>query len=81
MTQPQTSGMPKSKLQRDGRTDHFGQIARGDGDFAKDPKHHDRRLRIMIAAGLREVASGGDAELDAEMLQQDRHQVGDQDDA
>ncbi len=34
----------------------------------------------MIAAGLGEIAPGGDAELDAEMLEEDRHQVGDHDD-
>ena len=34
----------------------------------------------MIAAGLGEIASGGDAELDAQMLEQDRHEIGDHDD-
>ena len=29
---------PKEKLQPDGRPDDFSQIARGDGDFAKDPE-------------------------------------------
>ena len=38
------------------------------------------RLGIVIAAGLGQVAAGGDAELDAEMLEQDRHEVGDHDD-
>ena len=35
----------------------------------------------MIAAGLREIASGRDAELDAQMLEEDRHEIGDHDDA
>ena len=34
----------------------------------------------MIAAGLGQIAAGGDAELDAQVLEQDRHQVGDHDD-
>ena len=34
----------------------------------------------MIAAGLRQIASRGDAELDAQMLEQDRHEIGDHDD-
>ena len=29
----------------------------------------------MIAAGLGKITSGSDAELDAEMLQQDRHEI------
>ena len=37
--------------------------------------------RVVIAAGLREVASAGDAEARGERLQQDRHQVRDHDDA
>ena len=35
----------------------------------------------MVAARLRQVAAGGDAEFDAQMLKQDRHQVGNHDDA
>ena len=33
----------------------------------------------MVAAGLGDIASGGDAQLDAEMLEQDRHEIGNQD--
>ena len=39
------------------------------------------RARVVIAAGLGEVAAAGDAEARGERLQQDRHQVGDHDDA
>ena len=39
------------------------------------------RRRVAVAARLREIASAGDAEPDGERLQQDRHQVGDQDHA
>ena len=39
------------------------------------------RPRVVIAAGLREVAAAGDAEPRGERLQQDRHQVREHDDA
>ena len=39
------------------------------------------RPRVAVAAGLGEVASAGDAEARGQRLQQDRHQVGDHDDA
>ena len=35
----------------------------------------------MVAAGLGEVAACGNAEFDAQMLKQNRHQVGNHDDA
>ena len=35
----------------------------------------------MIAAGLGEIATGGDAEFDAQMLEQDRHEIGNHDDS
>ena len=70
----------EEKLQGDGRADHLGQIARGNRDFAKNPKKPNRRRRVMIAASLREIASGGHAQFDAQMLEQDRHEVGEHDD-
>ena len=33
----------EEQLQRDGRADHLGQIARGDGDFAENPQKPDGR--------------------------------------
>ena len=80
MTQPQTSGMPKSSCRRDGRTDDFSEIARRNRQLADDPEKPDGRLGVMIAAGLREIAPRGDTELDAQMLEQDRHEVRDHDD-
>ena len=65
MQTPASSGMPKSRFKRDGRADHFGQIAGGDGEFADDPEAKRNRPAEMIAAGLGEVAAGGDAEFDA----------------
>ena len=71
----------EEQVERDGRADDLGQIARRDRDLAEDPQHDRDRLRVAVAAGLREVASAGDAEAHGERLQQDRHQVRDQDDA
>ena len=82
MITPASSGRPNSSLQRDRGADHFREVAGGDGDFAEDPEREcEVRRRVMIAAGLREVAAGGDAELGGERLEQDRHEVGDQNDA
>ncbi len=70
----------EEKLQGDGRADDLREIAGGDGHLAQDPEEPDGGPRIMIAAGLREVATGDDAELDAQVLQQDRHEIRDHDD-
>src|SRR4030095_2042572 len=70
----------KEKLQADRRTDHFGQIACCDCDFAKNPQSPHRRSRVMVAAGLREITSGSNTEFDAEMLEQDRHEIRNHDD-
>src|SRR5204862_3613613 len=60
------------------RADHLGKIARGYRDLAEDPESHGYRPRVVIPARLREVASAGNAEAHGEGLQQDRHQVGDE---
>ena len=49
--------------------------------LAGQPQREVDRLRIMVAAGLGEVAPGGDAQPRGQRLQHDRHQVRDQDDA
>ncbi len=71
----------EQQVERDGGADHFGQVAGGDGDLAEDPQNDGGRPRVAVAAGLGEVAAAGDAEPRGERLQQDRHQVGDHDDA
>ena len=65
----------KEQLQGDGRADDFRQITGGDGDFGENPEKPDDRRRIMVAAGLRQIASGGDTELDGQMLEQNRHEI------
>ena len=70
----------EQELQRDRRADHLGQVAGDDRQLAGDPEHEVDRSRIVVAAGLGEVAAGGDAEPGGERLQQDRHQVRQHDD-
>ena len=65
----------KEQIQGDGRADHFGEIARRDGQFADDPKAKGDGLAVVVAAGLGEVASGRDPQFEGEALEQDRHEV------
>ena len=44
-------------------------------------KHETHRAGVVVAARLRQVPTGDDAELESERLEQNRHQVGEQDDA
>ena len=39
----------------------FGEVAGGDRELAEDPQDERDRPRVAVAAGLREIASGGDA--------------------
>ncbi len=70
----------EQQLQRDRGTDHLGQVAGDDRHLAQQPQGHGDRLRIMVAAGLGQVASGDDAQLGRQRLQQDRHHIRQQDD-
>jgi hypothetical protein len=71
----------EEKLQPDGRADNLRQIAGSDGEFAKNPEKPDCRCRVVIAAGLGKVAASDHPEFDAQMLEQDGHQIGDHDDS
>ena len=71
----------EQQVERDGGAEHLGEVAGGDGDFAEDPQADGGLARVVVAAGLGEVAAAGDAEARGERLQQDRHQVRDHDDA
>jgi hypothetical protein len=71
----------EEQLQADGGADDLGEVARGDGDFAEEPLEPDDGQGIVVAAGLGEIAAGDDAELDAEVLQQNGHEIGDENDA
>src|SRR6266576_6810065 len=63
----------EKKLQGDGGTDHFRQIASRDGYFTENPKKPDRGWRVMISAGLGQVAPCRYAQFDAQMLEQNCH--------
>ena len=71
----------EEQFQSDGGAKDFGKIARGDGNFADDPKDEPGAGRIVLAASLRKVAPGGDAELRGKRLQKHRHDVADKNDA
>ena len=71
----------EQQVQRDGRADDLGQIAGRDGDLAEDPEHEADRPRVVVAAGLGQVAAGDDPQLQRERLEQDRHEVGEEDHA
>ena len=66
---------PEEQVQRDGGADHLGEVARGDRHLAENPEDERRAGRVVIAAGLGQVAAAGDPESKRERLQQDRHQV------
>ena len=65
----------EQKVQADGRAQHFGQIAGGDGDFAQNPQRVRDGARIRFAASLGQIASGDDAEPGGKRLEQDGHGV------
>ncbi len=70
----------EQELQRDRGADDLGEIAGDDRRLAGQPQQEVHRRRIGGAAGLREVAVGDDAEPCRQRLQQDRHQIREQDD-
>src|SRR3990172_6288050 len=69
------------QVEGDGRADDLGEVAGGDGDLAEDPEEDRDRPGVAVAAGLREVASAGDAEAGGQGLEDDGHDVRDEDDA
>ena len=72
-------GQPEEQFQGDGRAENFSKIAGGDGDFAENPQHERGAARVRLAAGLRQVASHGDAELGRKRLEQHGHEAAEQD--
>src|SRR6185437_7076418 len=55
--------------------------ARSQAAIATSQRSHSDGPRVVVAAGLREIATGDDAELGGEPLEQDRHHVRQQHDA
>ena len=69
----------KEDLQRDGRAEELGQVHRDDAQLGGNPEELPDGRRITLPAGLREVEAGRDIEADTQMLEQDGHQVRQQD--
>ena len=65
----------KKQVERDGGADDFRQVAGRDGDLTADPEQDACPARVVIAARLRQVALGHDAEPRRQRLQQDGHEV------
>ena len=70
----------EQQVQGNRRSDHLGQVAGADGDFAQGPQDDADRLRILLPAGLRQVAASRDPQARTEGLEQHRHQVRNDDD-
>ena len=68
----------KQQRKTDGAAQEFGQVGRHRGDLADPPHSPDQRRRKVIAAHLREILAGHDAELGRKRLEQHRDQIGDQ---
>ena len=71
----------EKEIEGNGGAQDLGEVTGGDGEFAGDPEKHGRAAGIVVAAGLGEVASGGDAKFRRERLQKHREHVADKDDA
>ena len=54
----------EEQIQRDGRADHFGQVAGRDGDLRAHPQHEAHPAAVALAAKLRQVALRGHAQLE-----------------
>ena len=71
----------EEQVERDGRADHFGEVARGDGDFGKEPEAMEVRRRVVSRQACARSRPVAMPSLSGERLEEDRHQVGEHDDA
>ena len=81
MTTPDGERDAEQQIEGDGRPDDLGQVARRNRDLGQHPEHDGRPARVVGAARLGQVVAGADAQPHGQRLQQDRHQVRQQDDA
>ena len=72
-------GDPEEELEGDGGADHLGEVAGRNGQLAEHPQAHAHGFGMPFPAGLGQVAPGGHPQFDAQMLEQDGDQVGDED--
>ena len=68
----------EQQIEPDRGADHLGKVGGADRDLRQHPERPRHRARKRVAARLRQVAAGADAEPRAQRLQQDRHQVREQ---
>lgn len=73
-------GQAEKKLESNGGAENLGEVAGGDGDFADDPEDDGSTAGIMLAAGLGQIAAGGDAELRGKRLEKHGHEVAEKND-
>ena len=66
----------EEQIERDGCAEDFGKVAGNNGDFTEEPEGEVDRPGVGFATRLGEVAAGDDSEAGAERLEQDRHEVG-----
>ena len=70
----------EEKVDGDGAAQHFGQVARHDGDLRPDPVGPARPGGVEIARGLRQILAGDDPQTRRADLKYDGHQAGEGDD-
>ncbi len=73
-------GDAEEQVESDGGAEHFGKIARGDGNLGENPERMAYRTRVVVATGLSEIPPCNDAESRGQGLQYHGHHVGHQQD-
>ncbi len=63
----------KKKVETDSGSENLGEVTGNDGEFAEDPKDKGNGARVLIAAGLGEIAAGNDSEPGTEGLKEQGH--------
>ena len=71
---------PEQQVQRDRRADELGEVGRHRDQLGLDPQPHARAHAQHVAAHLGQAATGRDAELRRQVLDQHGHQVRGEDD-
>ena len=71
----------EQQVQGNGRADHLGQITCRDGDLAQNPQHETDWARVVVPAGLRQISAGCNAKFQGQRLEENCHQVREQDHA
>src|SRR5260221_7988134 len=71
----------KEEIQRDSGSENFRKIAGGDGKFAGDPQENGHAARVVVAAGLGEVAARNNPKFRGKRLKKHRKNIADEHDA